>query len=141
MALTGNVDIITTTPHETETIEITYTFPDDVEIHGDQAGQTVTETIPASVVSTSSYTDIYLCIRSVNNYNWWRTENGELLKEKEFQVDFAIYTDKATRDADKNDFLWQDVMVLHSINMDENLYSQAYNQIKLIEGFTNLIDG
>jgi len=141
MALTGNVDITTTTPHETETETITYTFPDNVEIHGDQAGQTITETVPVSVFSTTSYTDIYLCIRSVNNYNSWVIDGSETIKEKEFQVDFAIYTDQATRDADKNDFLWQDVMVLHSINMDENLYSQAYSQIKLMEGFTNLIDG
>jgi hypothetical protein len=141
MALTGNVDIITRTPHETETETITYTYPDDSAIYGDQAGETITETIPASVVSTTSYTNTYVCIRSVNNYNTWVSENGSTTKIKEFQVDYAVYTDEATRNADKDNFLYQDVAVLHNIDMTQNLYSQAYSQIKSMEGFTNLIDG
>jgi len=140
MALTGNVDIITRTPHETETETITYTYPDDPAIYGDQAGETITETIPVSVVSTTSYTDTYVCIRSVNNYNTWVNENGSITKIKEFQVDYAVYADEATRNSDKDDWLYQDVTVLHNIDLTQNLYSQAYTQIKSMEGFTNLID-
>lgn len=141
MALTGNVDIITRTPHETETETITYTYPNDPEIYGDQAGQTITETIPTSIVSTVSHSNIYLCIRHVNNYNTWVNENGSITKIKEFQVDFAVYTDESTRNADKDNWLFQDVVVLQDIDINQNLYSQAYSQIKTREGFTNLIDG
>lgn len=138
MALIGNCEIITRTPHETETQTITYTFPNDPVIYGDQAGQTITETIPTSVVSSVSYTDVYLCVRSVNNYNTWIVENGSTTKIKEFQIDYAIYADQATRDADKDDWIFQDVTVLHNADISQNLYSQAYAQINSLEGLTNL---
>jgi hypothetical protein len=137
MALIGNCTTVECTYSDTETEEITITYGDD---EGELAGTTETITVPTKDCTTTNHSDIYLCIRSVNNYNSWLVADGETIKEKEFQVDFAIYTNQATRDADKGDFLWQDVMVLHSIEIDENLYSQAYSQIKLMIGFTNLTD-
>lgn len=138
MALTGNCSTTICTYSDTETEEVTITYGAH---EGDLAGTTEVVTLPVRDCNTTNHSNIYLCIRSINNYNSWLISGSETIKEKEFQVDFAIYTDQNTRDANADDFLWQDVMVLTDIDMDENLYSQAYTKIKSMVGFTNLIDG
>ena len=51
---------------------------------------------------------------------------------------YAIYTNAATRDADPTDFLYEDVLALHDIDLTQSLYQQAYARINAIEGLTDL---
>lgn len=133
MALTGNCSHTTYTDHPTETVTSTITNSD---------GTTYEVTNPALVETTTDYTNIYLCIKQLDHYNYYEVDDeGNYHKFNVIHFRYAGYTDKATRDADQEDFLFSDVANLQDYDYDGNLYSQIYTQIKTFEGKTNLTDG
>ena len=134
MALTGNCSNTTYTDHETDTETVTVTLPD---------GTSSSSEVPVLVPSTTNYTGVYLCITQIDNFsNWYASEDEtqETLKDMAFIVYYSVYTNQRTRDLDKFNSLFDGNFVLQNYNHTENLYSQAYTQIKLIEGLTNLTD-
>lgn len=125
MALIGNCTHTTYSNHETETTTETITNTD---------GTTETIQVPLVVENETSYNDVYLCIKQVENINFWDGINSH----KSIHYQFAGYTDKATRDADQEDFLFWERSHLISYDHTSNLYEQIYNDIKVQAGFTNL---
>lgn len=139
MALIGNCTTYVVTESETETEEVTISYPDDSDLFGDSAGTTVTNNVPRKIKTPTNYENVYLSIRFINNLNTWiPVEGSDTVKIKEFHVHYAIYTNAATRDADPTDFLYEDVLALHDIDLTQSLYQQAYARINAIEGLTDL---
>lgn len=132
MALIGNCSNTTYTEHPTETVTSTITNPD---------GTTSEVTYPATVETTTDYTNIYLCIKQIDHYKFYETDSdNNVTKFDAFHYRYAAYTNKATRDADQEDFLFSNVRTLENHNHDNNLYTQIYNEIKTLDGLTNLTD-
>ena len=139
MALIGNCTTYVVTESETETEEVIITYPDDSDLYGDDAGQTITHNVPKKIKTPTNYENIYLSIRLINNLNTWLPREGsDTIKIKEFHVHYAIYTNAATRDADPTDFLYEDVLALHDIDLSQPLYQQAYARISQVDGLTDL---
>ncbi len=126
MALIGNCTHTVYTVHETETITETVTQPDGT-----------TETVERSVVleNDTDYNDVYLCITKVDNINFWFQNHSP----KVILYQYAAYADAETRNADKENFLFRGDGQLINYDYDANLYAQIYNDIKLIQGYSNLI--
>ena len=140
MALIGNCTTYDISYHDTETEEVTITYPDNSDLYGSDAGTTVTNNVPRQIKTPTNYENVYLCIRFINNLNTWLpVEDSDTIKIKEFHVHYAIYTDAATRDADPTDFLYEDVLALHDIDLSQPLYQQAYARISEVDGLTDLI--
>lgn len=132
MALTGNCSHTEYTEHATETTTMTVTHPD---------GTTEDITQPALVENVTNYTNIYLCIKQLDHYNFYDTDDdGNYFKTSVIHYRYAGYTDRATRDADQENFLFSGVANLENYDHSGNLYSQIYSQIKTLTGKTNLID-
>jgi|9_EtaG_2_1085328.scaffolds.fasta_scaffold57143_2 hypothetical protein len=139
MALIGNCTTYDITYHKTETEEVIISYPDNSDLFGDDAGTTVTNNVPKEIKTPTSYENVYLAIRFINNLNTWiPVEEGDTIKIKEFHIHYAIYTDAATRDLDPTDFLYEDVIALNDLDLSQGLYKQAYNRISQIEGLTDL---
>jgi len=125
MALTGNCTHTVYTNHETDTTTETITFPN---------GEIETVEMPVVIATPTDYTDVYLCITQVENFNFFSSSTKQVLYH------YAAYTDVESRNADQLDFLFSGNGVLENYDHDANLYSQIYNDIKTIEGLTNLTD-
>jgi hypothetical protein len=125
MALIGNCTHTVYTNHATETTTESVTLSD---------GKVTTEQVPVIVETPTDYTNIFVCIKQVENINFWDGINTH----KSIHYQFAGYTDKATRDADQEDFLFWETSHLISYDHTSNLYEQIYNDIKAQAGFTNL---
>ena len=134
MALIGNCSNTTYTDHETDTETTTVTLPD---------GTATSSEVPVQVANTTDYTGVYLCITQIDNFsNWYASEDEseETQKDVAFIVYYSVYANERTRDLDKYDSLFDGNFVLQNYDHTANLYSQAYTQIKQIEGLTNLTD-
>lgn len=125
MALSGNCTHIEYTNHETETTTETITQPN---------GETQTVELPVIVENRTDYSNIYMNIYQIENFNYFALDRKQILYH------YAAYTDVESRNADQQDFLFSGNGVLENYDHDENLYSQIYNDIKKIEGLTNLTD-
>jgi len=105
MALTGNFNKVTYTDHESETEDITVSYPSSMDSnHPDYSKRGTSETItqPKQVQSTVNYPTAYIVVHS---YNGWKIEwpaYDGVSKEKDwvFTMDLRIYATKAQRDAD-----------------------------------------
>ena len=128
MALTGNCTHKTFASHETETTTETITLPD---------GTSEKVTYPLQVATTTSYENIYLCIKQVEFFHFY---NGSDKTTNVF-YQYAVYQDASTRNADQEDFLFWNNSQLQNHSHDANLFESIYNEIKTLEGLTNLIDG
>lgn len=127
MALVGNCSNITYTNHKTKTKTETITNSD---------GTIETYKTPVQIPKVTNYTDVYLCIKQVEFFNSF---NGiEKILNVVFQ--YAAYADVKTRNTDQENYLFWNNSQLQNHDHKENLYSSIYNQIKLIEGLTNLTD-
>ena len=109
MALTGNFNKITYTPHESETEEVTVSYPATMDSNHpdyDKRGTSETVTQPTLVQSTVNYPTAYIVVHS---YNGWKIEwpaYDGVSKEKDwvFTMDLRIYATKAQRDADYENY-------------------------------------
>ncbi len=134
MALIGNCSFSTFAEHATQTTTETVTLPD---------GTTETVVSPVMVETSTDYTNVYLSIKQVENFILSCSscgENGDASFNKVFSFQYAAYTNLATKIADQEDFLFWNTGQLSSYDHNANLYSQIYNEIKTINGLTNLIN-
>ena len=125
MALIGNCKYVTYTDHETDTTNETISFPDGKEIKVE---------VPVKVKNEVDHSDVYLSIKQIEFFVI--VEGGEKFTNIHYQ--YAGYTDVGTRNADQEDFLFWNTLQLQNYDHTQNLYSQIYTEIKLIEGLTNL---
>lgn len=125
MALTGNCTHIEYTNHETETTTETITQPN---------GETQTVEIPVIVENRTDYSNVYLNIFQIENFNFFANDRKQVLYH------YAAYSDVESRNEDQMDFLFSGNKVLENYNHEGNLYAQIYSDIKTIDGLTDLID-
>jgi hypothetical protein len=95
-----------------------------------------------TVGTNTDYTDIYLCITQISNFNnWLGDDEGNPTKDVIVHFQFAGYESESARNSDKEDYLFWDQIQLDNPDLSSSIYTQIYNQLKQKEGFTNLIDG
>lgn len=125
MALTGNLQKIEYTDHETETVEWNVL---------DEHGEETTITAPKKVQTSTDYNDVYLTIKQIDLFSQCCNDSLSII------YIYAVYESKQARIDDVEGYLYTETGLLMDYNHDENLYSQVYNVIKQKEGNTNLID-
>jgi|TARA_B100000902_G_scaffold265995_1_gene252103 hypothetical protein len=111
---------------------------------GDCSHTTWNEVDGEEVENTTEYTNIYVCIKELDNINY---SNGQFYKvdSEGNQTEVAVinyiyagYTDEATKIADAEDFLFSESMNLKTYKEGVNLESQVYSEITELEGKENL---
>ena len=126
MALTGNLQKIEYTDHETETVEWNVL---------DENGEETTISAPKKIQSSTDYNDVYLTIKQIDLYSQCCDGGLSII------YIYSVYESEQARIDDVEGFLYTVTGLLMDYNHDENLYSQVYDVIKQKEGNTNLIDG
>lgn len=126
MALTGNLQKIEYTDHETETVEWNVL---------DEHGEETTITAPKKVQTSTDYNDVYLTIKQIDLFSQCCNDSLSII------YIYAVYENEQARRDDVEGYLYTETGLLMNYNHNENLYSQVYNVIKQKEGNTNLIDG
>lgn len=125
MALTGNLQKIEYTDHETETVEWNVL---------DEHGEETTITAPKKIQTSTDYNDVYLTIKQIDLFSQCCNDNLSII------YIYAVYESEQARIDDVEGYLYTETGLLMDYNHDENLYSQVYSVIKQKEGHTNLID-
>lgn len=131
MALIGNCTYTVYTDHETETTTETITMP---------TGETETVETPVIIETSTDYQDVYLVINFVTIDRRFCNECGGNGVMNMLYYRYAAYSSREAKNNDIEDFLFQDTNVLTDYDFDDNVYSEIYNQIKTLNGLTNLID-
>ncbi len=130
MALIGNCTYTIIKDSETETETITET---------DAEGNSVEKTIPKRIEEKTDYTNVYVAVKQVQFYDSYvLNESLAIVKNTTCFYHLAGYTDKAAKYDDCENYLFWEQMALPSFNYDENIYSQIYNHVKTLEGYTEL---
>lgn len=132
MALIGNCTHTTYRDHETETETTVVTFND---------GSTDEFVTPRVIAETTEYSNVYLSIKQIDHFHHIGTDDdGNTVKTIVFHYRYAAYESVSARAEDQENFLFSEVKQLQNYNHESNLYEQIYNEIKTIEGLTNLVD-
>ena len=126
MALTGDLQKIQYTDHETETVEWNVL---------DEHGEETTITAPKKIQTSTDYNDVYLTIKQIDLFSQCCNDSLSII------YIYAVYESEQARIDDVEGYLYTETGLLMGYNHNENLYSQVYNVIKQKEGNTNLIDG
>ena len=131
MALQGNC-IHTTYVNSGETETFTYTTADGTE---------ATESRPIMNAVTESFTDIYVVVDKVELVTHYHVDiDNTTHKIQQCFADYSGYTNKAARDLDKTDTLFDNSCLVENYDFDSNAYSQSYIEIKKQPGMENLVD-
>ena len=96
---------------------------------------------PAQVLVTQSFSDIYVVVDEVYLTSHYQIdESNNVTKIQQCFADYSGYTDKATRNNDKKDTLFNASCLVENYDYNQNAYSQSYAEIKKQPGMTNLVD-
>jgi len=125
MALIGNCTHTTSTSHPSNMVSETITHPD---------GTTEVVEVQEQITTVTNYTNVYLSVKQVEIFTFFANN----IKHLVVNYQYAAYSDVATRNADQEDFLFWEVGQLETHDHETNLYTQIYNEIKTLEGLTNL---
>lgn len=125
MGLTGNLQKISYTDHETETVEW--------DVFDEHREPTVI-TAPKKIQSSVDYNDVYLTIKQIDIYA--QCCDGRLT----VMYIYAVYENEEKRIKDVENYLYTETGLLEGYDHNYNLYSQVYDVIKQKEGHNNLID-
>jgi len=109
--------------------------------------------VPVLEEVTKEHTNCYVVVKQIEMINFWCSDcgkefdsEGNITKEnfaaKNSAIHFhvGVYKDKETRDADQEDFVHWEALNLNDVDLNKNIYSQCYDQIKTYEGYKNLIN-
>ena len=105
MALRGDITWTTVELSETETQDQVITHPEEMyenDPNYDKRGTSETIQVPKETYTSTSYTDVYLYVKSIQMHTI--TSNGK--KTEQVHYHFAGYESKEARDADNEDFLF-----------------------------------
>lgn len=139
MALKGDITWTTVEFSETETQDQIITYPDEMNENNpqyDKRGTTETVQVPKEIYNSTSYTDVYLYVKSIQMH----TTIEDNKKIEYIHYHYAGYESKETRDADNENFLFFSSNQLYNYNHNSNLWTQCYDQLKLREDFADLKD-
>ena len=141
MALSGSLNIVN---YELSGNIITSSFTVPMDVHPsssyyDQRGQTVEEYVSESVAVSSSYNNAYVKIKA--NNIWINTEEGTDTGSMNLESTYRIYGSKASRSADLNNHLLESAInITWDPDLDSNVFSKSYSQIKNELGADTLTD-
>jgi len=144
MALTGNWNKITFEPNTDVTDTASTTYPSDLpsdDPNYDLRGQTVSNSFNPSEKVTTSYSNVYIMIRSIsvdaNDVGIGPDTMNKLVK---YETCYRVYVSEAARRADIDDYTHQEFIFDISYDPSQDLFDQAYTQLKTLEGFESVID-
>tara|TARA_B100000902_G_scaffold321815_1_gene314883 strand:+ start:166 stop:603 length:438 start_codon:yes stop_codon:yes gene_type:complete len=144
MALTGNWNKITFEPNTDVTDTTSTTYPADIpsdDPNYDLRGQTVEETFNPSEKVTTSYSNVYIMIRSISvDANDVGVGPDTMNKLVKYETCYRVYESEAARRADIDDYTHQEFIFDISYDPAQDLFDQAYTQLKTLEGFESVID-
>lgn len=139
MALEGN---ITWTKVETsldETEDMVITYPEEMDVNDSnysKAGTSETIQVPKQILTTNTYDYVYLWVKQIDViYNFVGEDKNEGI-----HYHIAAYNSKEERDENQENFLFHYVRELQSVNKDQNLWQQCYDDLKKDETFVYLTD-
>ena len=143
MALIGKWSKIEKVASETETQLVTVEYP-SAEIMGedhpdiDKAGTTQEVEYPVIERKETVHKSVYLVIHSINSWKHLFEDGTKTL----FNICFRVYKTKKQRQSDYNSFIYEEHLSANSLDytLEESEIQQAYNIIKLKDGFQELIN-
>jgi hypothetical protein len=144
MALTGNWTKYTYTPDTTTTETVETTYPVDLPVDDpnyDLRGQTITEEINPLVKTGTTHNNVYINVRSmvvdVKNIN---ISPDETERQVKIETCYRVYTSGTDRHSDPETYITQEHIYDIDYDTSQDLFVQAYNGLKNLEGFENMID-
>lgn len=128
MALQGPCTHTRTFQSETETTTVEQVQED---------GSIIEVEVPVWEDRTETYEDIYIFVKQITHFTIY-PQNEDKVRVVHFQI--AGYPTQEHRDIDQEGHILWDSIELMNYNVDENVYTQIYNQLKQMDGFTQLTD-
>ena len=143
MALVGKWTKIEQVASETETQLVTIEYP-SAEILGEdhpdfeKAGTTEEVEYPVIEKKETVYKSVYLVIHSINSWKHLFEDGTKTL----FNICFRVYETKEQRQSDYTSFIYEEHLNANILDytLDESEIQQAYNIIKLKDGFQELVN-
>ena len=143
MALVGKWTKIEQVASETETQLVTIQHPSK-EIMGadhpdiDKAGTTEEVEVPVVETLETIFENAYVVVHSINS---WKHIQGEETKPL-FNITYRVYETKENRTNDYENYILQDYIVGQEVNysIEKNEVEQAYDFVKTVQGFEELIN-
>lgn len=141
MALVGKWTKIEQVQSETETEILTINYPAELpEGHPDfnKAGTTEEIEVPKIDIIETIFEDVYVVVHTINSWKHIAQDETKTL----FNITFRVYESKEHRKIDYNSFLHQNDLISQTVNysLDKNEIQQAYDLIKIKQGFEELIN-
>jgi hypothetical protein len=141
MALLGKWTKIEQVQSETETEKVKIEHPAELpkgHPDFDKAGTTEEIEVPKIDIVETVFEDVYVIVNSINS--WKHIIDGET--KTLFNITFRVYESKEHRESDFNNYLQEPFILSQSVDysLDKNEIQQAYDLIKIKQGFEELIN-
>mgnify|MGYP003675892300 CR=1 FL=1 len=134
-----------TTEYSEETELQTTTYPLDLgETNPDYnlRGQTVELEVPITTTTEEILENVYVQIISYMFYKRWNSDGDNIGSDKVLDLHYRIYNSKEQREADFNDFVFEEHILGRRIeeNAGDDLRNLGYDLLKNEPIFSNCID-
>ena len=141
MALVGKWTKIEQVQSETETEIVTINYPAEFpEGHPDfdKAGTTEEIEVPKTDIVETIFEDVYVVVHSINSWKHIIESKTDTL----FNITFRVYESKEHRENNYNNYLQEPFILSQTVDysLDKNEIQQAYDLIKIKQGFEELIN-
>lgn len=141
MALVGKWTKIEYIQSETETEIVKIDYPAELpEAHldFDKAGTTEEIEVPKIDIIETVFKGVYVVVHSINS--WKHIVEGKT--KNLFNITFRVYESKEIRENDYNNYLQEPFIISQSVDytLDKNEIQQAYDLIKIKQGYEELIN-
>lgn len=137
MAITADYTVTTYTAHETDTEDVTITYPDNFP-DSTLAGTTETVTQPVMVASTSTSTQKYVVITHYTYYKEVKDDSDNNLLD----VQFKVYDSAADKESDENSHIAEGEVLgtFHNVTSSTDIRVKGYEVLKADTRFSNITD-
>ena len=141
MALVGKWTKIEQVQSETETEIVTINYPAELpEDHPEfeKAGTEEEIEVPKIDIIETIFEDVYVVVHSINS--WKHIVEGKT--KSLFNITFRVYESKEIRENDYNNYLQEPFIISQEVDytLDKNEIQQAYDLIKIKQGYEELIN-
>ena len=135
----------TTTEYSEETELQPVTFPEEMpeyDPYYEHRGQTVEIEQPIVTITEEVLENVYVQIISFMFYKRWNSDGDAIGYDKVLDLHYRIYNSKEQREADFNDFIFEEHILGRQIeeSAGQDLRNLGYDLLKSDPLFTNCID-
>jgi hypothetical protein len=141
MALFADYTKTTWSESDTETETLTITLPDNLNPehqYYEQRGQTIQETVPRQIETTTVLQNVYIVIHGYNFYKFWTDDNGNV----GYDVQYKIYNNKQQYLDDPMDWVDEGDILggFYPITSSTDIRSYGYEILKSQTYLANITD-